>query len=484
MAEDLNLQKGPESPPRLQMGEIGTVGLSKSDGRVLEEVKRELQWPNCINLYKTMSLDPTVYSGLQLIEMMLSRFEWDVVPPENATAEQKKKAEFIKQCMGDMEHTWEEFVQDVYSYLLYGFSYHEKVYRRRTKKAGSKYDDNLVGWRKLPIRSQDTIGEFKWSEDGRVLTHVIQDLSLISSDPLNRWSLVNYEASKIKLPVRKLLMFRYNPKRGNPLGNSPLKNIYIPWRYRTTIEEQEGIGIQRDLSGMPVLGLHPKYMSKDASQEEKDVYEYYKRIMRNLQNNEQSSIIYPLMYDDNGNKLFDFELMSVQGGKMFDTDAVIKRYDNKILMSLFADVLKLGTDAHGSFALAGQKVNIVEMAIESRFKEILSVLNEDLIAQTFEMNGWDDKDLPKFVVKASDEYDLEVLGKYIQRAVSVGAMSKDKDLDAKLREAANLPLPDYSSDKEMPLVDKGTSRSGEGQGTSGTGSNQQNNTDNNADNAS
>lgn len=37
------------------------------------------------------------------------------------------------------------------------------------------HDDGLIGWKKLPIRAQESIQRFTFSEDGNELTGVIQD---------------------------------------------------------------------------------------------------------------------------------------------------------------------------------------------------------------------------------------------------------------------------------------------------------------------
>lgn len=49
--------------------------------------------------------------------------------------------------MKDMEQLWSEFIRDVLSSNIFGFSVHEKVYRKRYKSNGSLYDDGLVGWK-------------------------------------------------------------------------------------------------------------------------------------------------------------------------------------------------------------------------------------------------------------------------------------------------------------------------------------------------
>lgn len=463
MAEEkLNLQSGDATPPRLRMGETSTVGLKVSNDRIYEEMKRELRWPAVITTYKQMGYDATIAAALELFEMMIARVEWEVKPPKDATEEQKKKAKFIEQCKDDMEHTWMNFIQEVTSFLTYGFSVHEKVYRRRLKDQGSKYNDGLVGWRKLPVRSQDTIEKFLFSGDGRDVIGVEQDLS--ASYDLNRFRNILTNSNKIEIPRKKFLLFRTNPKRNNPEGNSPLKKAYFAWKYRSIIEEQEAIGISRDMVGMPVIKIPPRYMSEDATPEEKAIYDHYQRIIRNIHHNEQAGIVLPQAHDPESRQpLFDFELMGVQGGKQYDTDTIIKRWDNKILTLLFADFLKMGQDQVGSFALAGEKTSLMSMAIEARLREISDVLNYDLIPQTFALNGWDDTDLPKFEFGDLTEVDLEEFSKAIQRIFSVNAIEADRPVMNKIRTVAFGvdPKPDDEAiDKDA--LPKQESRSGDG----------------------
>jgi len=326
--EKLDLAKGEEPIPKMRMSEIGTTGLSVTDGRVEEQIRKELRWPQVIHTYKNMMNDPMINAGVNLIEMMISKVDWKVTAPMNATPDQIAKTKFIEQCMGDMEHSWEDLIKEVLSFVTYGFAVQEKVYRTRDKGSGSKYSDNLIGWRKLAPRSQDTISDWEWSENGRDLKALYQDLSMVNNDTGRFSSFFNSPDNKpkgLKIKRNKFLLFRYNPRRDNPLGNSPLNACFLPYKFRTIIEEQEAIGIARDLKGMPVLGLHPKYMSPDATVEDIAIFDYYKNVMRNLQNNEQSSIIYPLMYNDQGKKIIEFELMSSSGSKSYDTNTIIKR---------------------------------------------------------------------------------------------------------------------------------------------------------------
>ena len=448
MAEDLDLEKGGAASPRLKLGEIGTTGLKISQKQILEEARRELRWPHVIKTYKDMQKDATISSAINLFKMMLARIDWEVEPPKDATPEQIKKAKFIEQCMHDMDHTWSEFIQDVSSSYTYGFSVQEKVYRKRSRAAGSKFTDNLYGWKKLPIRSQDTISGWVFTEDGRELQAVEQDLStLVAHGRYN--NLLTNNGSTIVIPREKFMLFRVNPERDNPEGNSLLKSCYIAWRFRVAMEEAEALGVSRNMVGTPVVKIPPIYMSPDATPEQKAIYDYYTNMVRNLERNEQSGIVLPQAFDPESRlPLFEFELLSVSSGRQYDISDIIRRWDNKLLTALFADFLKMGQDQVGSFALAGAKTNIMAMAIEARLREIADTLNNDLIKQTFALNGWDDVDLPKFVYSDLDEEDIDEFGKLVQRVFSVNAIEFDREIANIIRKRG---FKASEMDKDMPI---------------------------------
>jgi len=464
------LESGDASVPRIRMGEVGTTGLKVSNKVILEEARTELRWPKVINTYKNMQKDATINSAINLYKMMLARIDWKVEAPKGATPEQEKKAAFLQQCTDDMEATWASFIQDVSSSYVYGFSVQEKVYRRRLKATGSKFNDGLIGWKKLPIRSQDTISGWVFSEDGRDLQAVEQDLTTVNQ--YGRYnSLSARNGNVITIPRNKFMLFRVNPERDNPEGSSMLKNAWLAWKYRTGIEEQEAIGITRNMVGTPVIKIPAIYLSPDATEEQKSIRDYYYNMVRNLERNEQSGIVLPNAYDPESRQpLFEFELLSVASGKQYDTSAIITRWDYKILTSLFADFLKLGQDQVGSFALAGAKTSIMAMAIEARLREIADVLNKDLIPQTFALNGWDDEELPKFTYTDLDEEDLDEFSKLVQRIFSVNAIEFDREIANIIRERGFGATP-YPKDQPVDedLLPQNRSRAGDGMKTAGDG---------------
>ncbi|QYW06646.1 putative portal protein [Pseudomonas phage UAVern] len=472
------------SIPRLRLGELGVVGLKQHGGRIQEEARKELRFPEANRTFRTMAQDATIASALSLFEMMVSRVEWIVDTGVEPSAEMKAHAKFLEEVMGDMEHSWRSFIQEVTSAFTYGYCINEKVYRRRTWENGSQYNDNKVGIKKLPVRSQDTINKWLYSDDGRDLIGVQQSLACIT-DGTDRYAKLLNATGTIDIPRKKFMLFRVDAKRDNPEGNSPLRAAYHAWKYRTVIEEQEAVGVTRDMNGMPTLYLPPRYMSADATDAEKAIYEYYKNVIRNIQMNEQSGLILPQAFDPESRQpLFKFELTSTMGGKMYDTDAIIKRWDNKILMVLFADMLKMGQDQVGSYSLAGAKTNIMAMAIEARLQEIQDVLNNDFVKQLFAMNGVaPNVKLPKLVYGDLDEVDLDEFSKAVQRIGSVGGLERDRPVMNKIRDALKIVRrPDNAPVKEDEIMggQSQAGKAGVGNGASKTPSGRDNSAANNA----
>jgi len=462
--EDFTQLTSDNSPiPRMRMSEIGTTGLKVSSGIIYEEARRELRWPDSIKTYKEMRKDTTISAAIKAYELMISRVKWDVEACEDATDQQKLRAEYIESVMHDMEGSWFQFIKEVVSYLTFGYAVIEKVPYRRRYLNGSKYNDGFVGLKKLAPRSQDSITQWLFSDDGRELTGVEQ--TVVNNGNYTRYQVTG---TPIVIPRDRFMLFRADTTKDNPEGVSPLSNCYIAYRFRKELEEIEAVGYSKNINGVPIVWLHPKYMADDASDSDQKIYQYYQKMVRNLHMNEQTGIVMPLMYDEGRNKMFDFQLLSVDNTTAQHIQAAITRWDNKILTALFADVLKLGQDATGSYALSDAKTNMLAMGIEARLKEIQDVLNNDLIPWLYKMNGWRDTEMPKFVYGDLDETDLEAFSKAIQRIKAVGLIAPTPGNVNHIAEVLGLPDEvdeDMDQEELNILLGKPTSRSGDGMET-------------------
>jgi hypothetical protein len=428
MPEQQELAPDPDNTiPRLRLSEVGTTGLQVYSKSIVEEANRLFRYPTFLKIVDEMKNNATISAALTGNRMMVGRVKWSVNPPVGADEKMLERTKFIETCMHDMEHTWDSFIADVISCIEYGFAVQEKVFRRRLKANGSKYNDGLVGWKKLPSRSQNTISGWVFSEDGRELVKLEQTISNI--DSFQKSKLANPSTGKIEINRDKFLLFTCDSTRGNPEGRSLLKGCYTAYRQLQLIQEQRMIGVARDLGGIPKIGLPPKYMSPDASAEDKAVYDACKIMGENLTTGAQSSVVYPVMYDiETKQPLFTLELLESKGGKAFDTTEIIGQLEKDILRALFWDVLTLTGNTSDNFSTNQGRTNLTALHLGFRLKEIAEVINNDLVRQTFELNGWDAETLPTITFSDFDEIDLESFSKAVQRMAATGMLERDREI--------------------------------------------------------
>lgn len=221
--------------------ELGRSGLQQTGGYIQEEFLSRLQWPNAGVIYQEMANNDSVIAAvLFCCRMLLRQVKWRVEPCSEAQAD-VECAQFVESCMDDMSETWPDFIDEVFTYFIYGFSLHEIVYKKRLgpnkdSSKNSRYNDGRIGWRKLPGRRQTTIVKWEFSEDGSLL---------------GAWQLC--DGKHVFLPLQRCLLFRTSSTNGNPESTSFLRGAYRPWYFKKHIEEVEGIGIERDLAGLPVI---------------------------------------------------------------------------------------------------------------------------------------------------------------------------------------------------------------------------------------
>lgn len=460
--------------PRLKLGEQGVLGLRINNKKIVEEVNEAFKYPRFLRTVAELQANPTITAPLNVYRMMLSRVKWDVAPPEDATEIDKERAKIIKTMMTDMEGSWASFIESVLTYLQYGFQVSEIVLRRRLRANGSKYDDGLVGIKKLAPRSQNTICGWVFDPTGSDLIAVEQTIAYAENQHLFKGR-VNNE-NKIEIPREKFLLFSASATNGNPEGNSILKGIYLAFKRMEMLIDQSLLTAAKDVQGVLKITLPPNYLSADASDDQKAIVAMFKQIVDDYSQGKIKGLIFPQAYDpETKQPMFGYELLESKSTPKVDIEDAIKRFQTDILSALSVDVLRLGADGTGSFSLAEAKSSILALAIDYRLKEIAEVLNMHLMRTIYAQNGWNQENMAQFVYSDIEEIDLDTFSSAIQRVFATSAIEMDRSVMNKVREAFKVPkLPDdMPVDKEkLPAAMAGnSSRSGDGMevGTTGSG---------------
>lgn len=405
--------------------EIGRLGQKRYGGFFYEEFLKDLQGRKGIEVYREMSENDDVIGAiLYAIEMLIRQATWNV-QPGGATPKDEEAAEFVYSCMDDMSDTWTDTISEILSFLTFGWSAHELVYKRRAGKSRdpklkSKYTDGLIGWQKLPIRAQETLWEWKYDDSDNLL-------GMAQMPPP--------DFGIIEIPIEKLLLFRTKSRKGNPEGRSILRNAYRSWYFKKRIQEIEGIGVERDLAGFPVLTAPPDMNIWDEDDPDMAAIRVQaEKIVQNIRRDSMEGMCKP-----DGWKL---ELLSTGGRRQFDTNAIIERYDTRIAMTVLADFVLLGHQQVGSFALSSDKTELFSMAVGAYLDIICEVFNNQAIPSLIDLNGEHFSsitDYPTLEHGDVEGADIKALASYIKDMTGVGVLVPDDGIEDFVREAAGLP---------------------------------------------
>lgn len=411
----------------------GATGLKRTGGYIFEEFLKELQGQNASRIYQEMTdNDPIIGSMLFSIEMFLRKVNW-FVDPATEDAAGEEKAKFLEECKDDMSHTWADFISEALSMLPHGWSLHETLYKKRTTKrdvaedeeAPSKFNDEKIGWRKFEIRSQDSLDRWDFDDQGGIR---------------GMYQRPAPDYRELYVPIKKALLFRTQIRKNNPEGRSILRNAYRPWYFKKRTEEIEGIGVERDLAGLPFAEVPAEMMREDASDADKATLASIVQLVKNVRRDEQEGVVWPQSWDDKGTPQYTFKLLNAGGSRQFSTDAIITRYEQRMAMCALADFILLGNDSSGSFALATSKTGMFQAALGAWLDVIRDVLNNYAVPRLFRLNGVEGP-YPKFRHDSIQKPALADLGTLVAALAGAGAqLFPDVELENWFKDLAGMPV--------------------------------------------
>lgn len=424
--------------------EIGVSGLQQFGGVVQEEELQQLLDPR--NRYKTfreMADNSAVIGGvLLLLDLLVRQVKWDVEPSEDAPTNDPR-VEFVDSCFADFTDTdWRDVVGEILSFLVYGWSYHETVYKRRSgeqpdttidesgnvveQEPSSNFNDGRLGWHRLAGRAQETLWGWVFDSHERMVAMV---------------QVAPPDFRRRVIPLSNALHFRMGSRSSNPEGRSLLRSAYRSWYFHKRYEEIAAIGIDRDLAGTPMLGVPGEYMKASGNLPSNLATEraQWQKLIRNIKRGSKEGIMYPLVYDARGNQKFKLELLTTGGRRQFDIKAMMEYYDQRMALSALSDVILLGHEKVGSFALADSKTNTTGMFGGVLLDIITGQMNRRAIPRLLRINGMPTENAPRLVHGDMESLSLKEIAEYVQTLSGSGLIIPTPELEAHLLREGNLP---------------------------------------------
>lgn len=390
--------------------EIGKSGVKWSYGYIYEDFLSRLQGTRGIKIFREMSdNDAIIGACLFAIKQVLREARWDVKPGDDKDAACKADAKFLEDNLGSMTHSWSDFIVNVLSMLIYGWSYFEQVF--------VVTDEGKVVWKKLAPRKQSSLERWELDDVGEVL---------------GLWQRPAPGYNVYYLPIEKSLLFRTESANNNPEGRSILRNAYRAWYFKKNLEEIEAIGVERDLAGLAILTPPENFNLQSTDPDTQAAILWAKNLVSSIRRDEQDGIIKP--------RGWDFELLGSPGKRQFDTTEIINRYNKEMAVTVLAQFVMLGMERTGSYALAKEQTDMFYLCLEGWMDSIASTFNKHAIPTLFGLNGISSKmrPLPYMVHTSVRRLNLRDMAYYVSTLADKDALVIDNDIKTYMKKYAKL----------------------------------------------
>lgn len=397
------------------------------------ETNPDLQWPLSIEVFDRMRReDPQVKSVLRAVTLPILRTEWVL----DGTGCRDEVTEHVAADMGlpvkgkpakaplrtKGRFSFREFLRLALLELVYGHSVFEQVYDQSSEPGRA----HLA---KLAWRPPRTISDFEVAKDGGLVAVKQRGTA---------------GGREVRIPVDRLVVFVNEREGANWVGESLLRAAYKMAILKDRVLRIQALTAERNGLGLPVFIApdFPEGMDDDAALAWMD-----EQIEKGLE-----LVKAARAGDDAGASIAhgaQLQFVGVQG-KLPDTDAPIRYYDEQIARAVLAHFLNLGTET-GSWALGSTFANFFTDSLNAVAQHIADVINQHVIEDLVDANWGSNEPAPRLVPAAIGEQQ-QITAEAIRALIECGAVQVDEPLRAYVRDKFGLPVEDPSTAVPAPLT--------------------------------
>ena len=389
---------------------LGAKGLSIWGGHVTEEYLTSLRpWTREIKVYLEMRDDPVIGAMLDAVKMPIMAAPLTVKAVSD-DARDVAAAEFLQNNLDNMQRqTWASYISDALECLDFGFSLGEIVLEKR--------DDGHLWLRNIEPRGQETLRRWLIDPEGE-----IDDVVGFEQGGFG----TSFISAGRRVPLEKCVHLIFRGRKGNPQGKAVMRSVYRPWRFAKNLENFEGVGVERDVGGMPVAELGEVRPSAS------DITDL-KKSLENLRMDEQMYMIVP-----QGVKVTAYGAGGA--GRRYNVREIIRDKHKEILMRLFSQFLALGMEKVGTQALVQGSQDFFMLGLESIQDLLTATWQQQLVPYLFAWNPSFAVDkLPKLVWAKPGKVDIDALLTAYQQGISARLITPLRADEERVREALDAP---------------------------------------------
>lgn len=424
--------------------EIGYSGLRAFSGRIEDSTLRHLRGARRAERLRTMAETDDIVGGILLAYETLGKSApWRV---EQGVSDEVQ-SDFLQSCLEDLNRDWADILSGAFTFLTYGFSPHEVVYKRRLGPepgkdlAESKFNDGKIGWAKWALRAQTTIPRWFFDDNGEVQGMWQRVVNTDVRRKAGAGSGSSIVGAEVFIPIEKLLLFRTTGQKNSPEGRSIQEHAFKQWFIKNHLIEIEAIGAERDLVGYPIITAAEDVNIWGEAAEEVAAFNRCMEIATGMRRDELMGAVFPFGYK--------VELLRSGGSQAVDLDKLIKTKNQGISIAMMADFILIGHEGTGSYALRESADNFFTRALNGILDVLASAMNRQEVPRLMKLNGFSEP-FPTITHGDPDSPDLENMLKAIKELRDSGSeVILEEEIVRAVLERARLPIPESFGEPVM-----------------------------------
>ena len=420
-----------DAPSAPSLAAQGTSGLNQQWGFINDEPQLKLKGRRAMKEFREMHDNNAVVGGIvRLATDLIAQTEWSVEAAGSDPSTDLVAKHIAETSLRDMQSTWQECVDEIMTMAPFGHANMEMWFKKRLgdhelKEFNSKHADGYYGLANLALRAQESLDHWNIADDG---------------DILGMWQRPAPSYNLRYIDAHRSVLFRTNAAKQNPEGRSWYRPGWRSWWICKRMEEIEGIGVERDVSGYPDFQVPLEYFLAGATAEQTAMLTAIKKMAERIRQDKYAGIVRPSKLDRENNPTgFDFSLISSGSRNATVFDLIIKRYESRIAISLLGEFVLLGQDKVGSFALASTKTNMFATALGAVLNRIADMFNRHVFPRLVRANGLPGACSPTLKFEDIESDDATAFASSVGQLVGAGVLTPDNAVERYVRDYLNLP---------------------------------------------
>lgn len=390
-----------------------------------EEIFRELQPTSGLRKFKNMEDNEPIIGGLLLrLRNIIKSAAWEVTGPN---------ADIVSEQLNNIRYGISGLLDDLTTAFTFGFALGEKVWEMQEGK--------IVLTDVKPLY-QLTINKFVDAKGDDKNDQIYAEQQTM-------------QKGVVQIPLSKCIHFIPIPLARNPFGKSLLRPAYKPYYYKASIEASEAQGIDRSLSGLPVMTAPEGFDFVNADPESPGYDEnvaatldWAEKVVSKVRKDEMQGVVKPAGWL--------LELLKSNSTTTVNSPEIISRLNVEMAVALLQTFAINGGFASTNNSNIEEMVKDFQRNCDAWLSAIAFLINREIIRDICDFNmktGY-----PEISFKPVAGEPLEDLAGFVARLMSQGAIEPTESLEQFLLKKINAPYTtndrkERKEDREDPKDD-------------------------------